>query len=182
MSLWRLVTRATFTPGPELELVAGDGRADHHADELRLDAVLGQRLLEDVAGRLHGRLVDLVAARAVQEVGAAAASTASPSPPGRARSRAARSPPARRARAAAPSACGARASRRRCGGVGASRRGRSGRRRPGRTARSAVRRGRAPPREKRLAPTRLAASTSASAGRPGGGRGALGGDPHRAPA
>ncbi len=50
--------------GPELELVAGDRRADHHADELRLDAVLGERLLEDVARRLDRRLVDLLAAPA----------------------------------------------------------------------------------------------------------------------
>ena len=36
MSLCRLVTRATFTPGAELELVAGDGGPDDHADQAGL--------------------------------------------------------------------------------------------------------------------------------------------------
>ena len=55
MSLCRLVTRATFTPGAELELVAGDGRADDHADEPGLDAVLGERGLERAAALLDQR-------------------------------------------------------------------------------------------------------------------------------
>ena len=47
---------------PELELVAGDGRADGHADEPGLDAVLGQRVLEH-AGRVSSTSapVDLLA-------------------------------------------------------------------------------------------------------------------------
>ncbi len=60
MSLWRLVTRATFTPGAELELVPGDGRADDHADEPRLDAVGRERRLEHPAGLLDQSLVDLL--------------------------------------------------------------------------------------------------------------------------
>ena len=41
--------------GAELELVAGDGGADHHADQPGLHAVLGQRLLEGAAGVLDAR-------------------------------------------------------------------------------------------------------------------------------
>ena len=42
MSLDRLVTRATLTPGPELELEAGDRRPHPGADQAGLDAVGGQ--------------------------------------------------------------------------------------------------------------------------------------------
>ena len=46
-------------PGAELELVAGDRRADGHADEAGLDAVAGQRLLEHPPARLDLAAVDL---------------------------------------------------------------------------------------------------------------------------
>ena len=46
MSWLSVVTRFTFTPGRELELVARDRRADRRADEARVDAVLLQRRLE----------------------------------------------------------------------------------------------------------------------------------------
>ncbi len=52
MSLLSDVTRATLTPGAELELEARDGRADREADERGLDAVRRERLDELVAGRL----------------------------------------------------------------------------------------------------------------------------------
>ena len=58
MSRCRLVTRATLTPAPELELVAGDGRPDRHADQLRLDAVRCQRLLQRGAAPLDLGHVD----------------------------------------------------------------------------------------------------------------------------
>ena len=44
--------------GAELELVAGDGRADGHADDRGVDAVRGQRLLEHPAARLDLGPVD----------------------------------------------------------------------------------------------------------------------------
>ena len=47
----------------ELELVAGDGRADGHADELGVDAVLGERRLEHLAALLDEAAVDLVLRR-----------------------------------------------------------------------------------------------------------------------
>ena len=53
--------------GAELELVAGDGRADGHADERRVDAVLGERLLEHPAARLDLGPVDRLGAGAVEE-------------------------------------------------------------------------------------------------------------------
>ena len=51
------MTRATLTPGAELELVAGDGRAHPAADEPGLDAVGGQRADELLACRVDLALV-----------------------------------------------------------------------------------------------------------------------------
>ena len=51
----------------QLELVAGDGRAHHHADELGLDAVLGERVLEEPTGGLDGDLVDPLGAAALED-------------------------------------------------------------------------------------------------------------------
>ncbi len=59
MSLARVVTRATFTPGAELELEAGHGRPDGEADEVGLDPVGGEGALEDPAA-----LFDHLAGRA----------------------------------------------------------------------------------------------------------------------
>ena len=99
MSLWRLVTRATFTPGPELELVAGDGGADGHADEAGLHAVGGQGELE-VAARAPRWPGGRPPGWPVRSSRLAGGSFHVPSAaPGRGRSRAA--PPARRRRAAA---------------------------------------------------------------------------------
>ena len=52
-----------FVPGRELELVAGDARADDLADDRRLDAEVGERLDErvgDLAARLGRRGVPFV--------------------------------------------------------------------------------------------------------------------------
>ena len=69
MSLLRPVTRLTFTPGPELELVAGDGRADGRADEASLDAVVRERGLEDAAALVDEAAVGFLAAPPLQHVG-----------------------------------------------------------------------------------------------------------------
>ena len=69
MSLLSPVTRLTFTPGAELELVAGDGGPDGRADQARLDAVVGERGLEDAAALLDEAAVGLLAAPPLQEVG-----------------------------------------------------------------------------------------------------------------
>ena len=69
MSWLRPVTRLTFTPGAELELVAGDGRADGHADEPGVDAVVRERGLEDAAALLDEAAVGLLAAPPLQHVG-----------------------------------------------------------------------------------------------------------------
>ena len=45
----------------ELQLVAGDRRADGRADEAGVDAELVQRRLEDLAARVDEPLVDLLA-------------------------------------------------------------------------------------------------------------------------
>ena len=58
MSFARLVTRATFTPGAELELEAGHRRADGEADEVGLDAVGGERALEHLAPLLDRLAVE----------------------------------------------------------------------------------------------------------------------------
>ena len=68
MSLLRLVTRATLTPGRELELVARHRRADGHADEARLDSVRGERGLEHAARLLDEALIDLLRRAASEEV------------------------------------------------------------------------------------------------------------------
>ena len=68
MSLWRLVTRATFTPGAELELVPSDRRADGHPDEPRLDAMRSERRLEHPAGLLDQPLVDLLRGAPCEQV------------------------------------------------------------------------------------------------------------------
>ena len=94
---------------PELQLVAGDGRADGHADEAGLDAVLGERVL-----RGRGPVSSTSAAvdlwrRSARAAWPAAASTPTPWPRARGRWRVARRdrrPGAPRGR---PSACGARA-------------------------------------------------------------------------
>ena len=52
--------------GSELELVAGDRRADHHADQAGLDTVLGQGLLQFATALFDRALVDVLAARSVQ--------------------------------------------------------------------------------------------------------------------
>ena len=53
----------------ELELVAGDGGADDHADEAGLDVVLGQRGLEAAAGLLDQSPVHVLLAHALQQAG-----------------------------------------------------------------------------------------------------------------
>ena len=52
----------------ELELVTGDRRPDHHADESRLDAVRGERGLEHAARLLDEALIDLLRRAASEEV------------------------------------------------------------------------------------------------------------------
>ena len=54
----------------ELELVAGDGRADDHADEPGLDAVLGQRALEGAALLLDELTIDLLGLAAIEQLAA----------------------------------------------------------------------------------------------------------------
>ena len=107
----------------ELELVAGDRRARPPCRRAwsRRRAGPGPARGCDPAA-LDGGLVDLVGVGSCAGGRAAAASRASPSPPGRARSRAGWPRRARRARARAPSACAGRA----CGAAGR-RRGRRGR-------------------------------------------------------
>ena len=51
----------------QLELEAGDGRADDHADQPGLDPVVGERLLERAAGVFDGLAVDLLAAGALEQ-------------------------------------------------------------------------------------------------------------------
>ncbi len=68
MSLCRLVTRATLTPDAELELVAGDRRADDHADQAGLDAVFGEGALEHTPARLDRLGVDRALARQAQQL------------------------------------------------------------------------------------------------------------------
>ena len=51
----------------QLQLVARDRRADHHAHQLRLDAVLGQRVFENPTCRLDSGLVDRLGAAALEE-------------------------------------------------------------------------------------------------------------------
>ena len=53
--------------GSELELVAGDGRADGHADEACLDTVRGQCRFEHPAGFLDETLVDLLCGAASEK-------------------------------------------------------------------------------------------------------------------
>ena len=136
--------------GAELELVAGDRRADDHADELVSTPCWASGLLEDAARRPRRRPCRPPAALTVRAGWRAAASTASPSRPGRARSRAA-SP--RRARSGSGTVhlglAGAGLAARR--GARRGRRGRSARRRPGRTRRTPASSSRPSPvpREKR---------------------------------
>ncbi len=65
----RLVTRLTLTPGASSQLVAGDGRADGHADEVRVDAVLVQGPLEDRAGFVGGAPVGFRGAGPSEQLG-----------------------------------------------------------------------------------------------------------------
>ena len=67
----------------ELELVAGDGRADGGADEARVDAVVRERGLEDAAALVDEAAVGLLAAPPLEQRWRAAASTV----PGAARRR-----------------------------------------------------------------------------------------------
>ena len=79
-------------PGPELELVPGDRRPDGHPDQLRLDAVAGQRLLQHPPTRLHlgrGRAPARCCGGGTTR---AAASTGPAARPARGRSRAAAMP------------------------------------------------------------------------------------------
>ena len=62
MSRLRLVTLATLTPEPELELVAGHGGADRLAEQVGLDAVRRQRIDQRATARLDLGLVDRSAA------------------------------------------------------------------------------------------------------------------------
>ena len=97
MSRLRLVTLATLTPAPELELVASDRGTDRLAEQLRLDAVGGECIDQRAPASFDLGLVDGVLRRAVEVVAPAATSTG-------------RAP--RRARARAPTA------RRKAGSVG----------------------------------------------------------------
>ena len=65
----RLATFAIFTPGRELELVAGDVRAGDRADDLGLDAEMAERLDEARGGLLlaGGVGADLLGRRALED-------------------------------------------------------------------------------------------------------------------
>ena len=69
MSRLRLVTLATLTPEPELELVARDRRADRLAEQLGLDAVRVERIDQRAAAGLDLGLVDRLLRRPVEVVG-----------------------------------------------------------------------------------------------------------------